>query len=249
MYLTSTLEPHPSPTPLLPPPPGVTPNFVNPVSRAPAVHAANAAVTVVMLLFVLARLFAKFAYARSQLGWDDVCCVMGTISSLAYMGLVTWLFHNGLGLHAWDTRLDVFLEKMRMLTMGTKAIKVLYGVAMIFTKFSILFLFFRLFQVSRRASIWIHIGIFSTLLTHVIGSILCITAGTPTDPDSDARYVNRLNVIQLSLSAANVAGDCYVLLLPIIEVSRLQLDQRRKLGVLAVFSTGLLSFFPPAGWI
>lgn len=249
MNLTSALEPDPSLTPLLPPPPGVTSNFVNPVSRAPAVLAANAVVTAVMLLFVLARLFAKFAYARSQLGWDDVCCVMGAISSLAYMGLVTWLFHNGLGLHAWDMPLDVFFEKIHMLGMGTKVINVLYGVSMICTKFSILFLFFRLFQISRRASIWIYIGIFSTFLTHVIGSIFCITAGTPTDPDSNDRYVNRLNVIQLSVSAANVAGDCYVLLLPIIEVSRLQLDQRRKLGVLAVFSTGLLSFFPPAGWI
>ena len=57
--------------PALAPPPGVVPNFVNPVSRANTVFAANGVVTAIMLLFVFARLFAKGYYARSQFGWED----------------------------------------------------------------------------------------------------------------------------------------------------------------------------------
>lgn len=63
--------PNPELIPALAPPPGVVPNFVNPVSRADAVIAANGVITAVMLLFVFTRLCAKFSFARSQLGWED----------------------------------------------------------------------------------------------------------------------------------------------------------------------------------
>ncbi|KAL9009493.1 MAG: hypothetical protein Q9173_005480 [Seirophora scorigena] len=60
--------PVPSSTPALQPPPGVTLNFVNPASRTPGVLVATAVITAVMLQFVLARVYAKIACARSQLG-------------------------------------------------------------------------------------------------------------------------------------------------------------------------------------
>ncbi|KAL8933699.1 MAG: hypothetical protein Q9216_006247 [Gyalolechia sp. 2 TL-2023] len=219
------------------------PKFTDRVSRAPDAISANAVITAVLLLCVSARLGAKFAYAKSQLGWDDVFCVLGTMTSSAYMGVTTWLFSSTLGLHGWDISLDDFDEARNRLTVGAKGIMVLYGVAMIFTKLSILCLFFRLFRVDWHARVWIYIGIAGTLLTHVVGTILSITAGAGRDSNGNTRHLQRLNHVQIGISAANVVGDFYILLLPLIEVSRLQMTRSRKFGVLAVFSTGLLLVF------
>ena len=231
-------------TPVIPPPPGVTPDFVNPVSCATDVLAASAVATALMLVFVSARLYAKFAYARSQLGWDDVFCVMGVTTSMVYIGFSSWLLHSGLGTHTWDISLERFFDVTNVFTIGTKAMNVVYAIAMIFTKFSIFFLFFRIFQISRRARVWIYIGIIATLITHIIGVILYLTAGSPSSPESNIRYVERLKVIQVGVCTANIVGDFYILLLPLIEVSRLQMKISRKLGVSAIFATGFLWVFP-----
>ena len=243
MSLTLPSALNPSLIPAIPPPPGVTPNFVHPVSRASAVITANPVMTTVMLLCVFARLCAKFAYAKLHLGWEDVFCVMGTTISLGCFGLGTWVFQSGLGIHGWDLRLDDLRKKQNIIIRSIKAVNVSYGAAMIFTKLSILFLFFRLFRVSERARVWIYIGIVGTVLTHVVGTILYITAGNPSDPSSIIHYVHRTNIIQLGVTAVNVAGDFYILLLPIFEILHVQMTRNRKLRVLAVFSTGLLSVF------
>ncbi|KAL9596826.1 MAG: hypothetical protein Q9219_005540 [cf. Caloplaca sp. 3 TL-2023] len=231
----------PAITPIFPPPPGVVSNFDNPQSRTPALDTATAFISTFVVLFTCARLSAKFAFARSQLGIEDVFCVLGTALSLAYAGIGMWLFHLGLGRHGWDTRLVEAIEHLNQLTNGARAINIVYGVAMVFTKLSILCLYFRLFQVSHRARIWIHVGIVGTILTHIIGTILFSINGSPKTPKDNMRYVNRLSTIQLGVSAANLVGDFYVLLLPVMEVWRLQLNRCRKIGVLAIFCTGLFA--------
>lgn len=111
---------------------------------------------------------------------------------------------------------------------------------MIFTKLSILFLFLRLFSPSRKARIWIYIGIIMTLLNHIFRSTLTITICMPSDPLDFSRYIGRLNILELVTSVINLLSDFYILLLPFFVVSKLQIHQNRKLGVLAVFSTGAL---------
>ncbi|KAL8729919.1 MAG: hypothetical protein Q9181_004834 [Wetmoreana brouardii] len=224
--------------PALSPPPEVTPNFSNPVSRADAVLTANGVITAVMLLFVFARLFAKGFYARSQLGWEDAFCLAGTTISLGYVGLVAHVFHFGFGPHQWDVPLSALLDTSHIKAL--KAVNFLYGPMMICTKLSILLLFFRLFSPSKEARIWIYVGIATTLLIHVVGTILAIVLCIPSDALGYSRCANRLNILDVVISGLNILSDFYILILPMIVVSKLQMQRNRKLGVLAVFSTGVL---------
>ncbi|KAL8904338.1 MAG: hypothetical protein Q9207_003349 [Kuettlingeria erythrocarpa] len=208
---------NPALVPALAPPPGVVPNFTNPVSRANAVIAANGVITTVMLVFVFARLSAKVAYARSQLGWEDV-------------------FNFGFGPHQWNMRLSVLLDSTHI-----KATNFLYGPMMIFTKLSILLLFFRLFSPSQNTRIWIYVGIVTTLINHVVGTILAITLCIPSDAAGYAHCAGRLNILDLVISAINILSDFYILFLPLFVISKLQMRQNRKLRVLAVFSVGALA--------
>lgn len=52
------------------------------------------------------------------------------------------------------------------------------------------------------------------------------------------------NDIQLLNSAFNVVTDCWILLLPMPFISRLQMPLKRKMGVAAVFAVGLACVNP-----
>lgn len=56
--------------PVYPPPPGVTPNFVDPVNRAPIFVAFTAICLAIMWPIFLVRLYTKTWVLRS-FGWDD----------------------------------------------------------------------------------------------------------------------------------------------------------------------------------
>ncbi|KAL8649966.1 MAG: hypothetical protein Q9210_004095 [Variospora velana] len=243
MSRTTSMPSNPSPAPALQPPPGVTPNFVNPASRAPGVIAATAVISAVMLLFVLARVYTKVAYARSQLGWEDTFCVMGTMLSMTIAGVIFRLFRSGIGKHTWDIRDDVFRSQADLLATSVRTISTVYNFAMIFTKLSILLLLHRLFGVTRRARIWIYFGIAMTLIIHIIGAILFLTVGAPLDAKEHASYGTRTNIIGIAMTTINIFGDIYILILPLTQVVRLQVCHSQRLRILAVFSTGILSVF------
>lgn len=56
--------------PVSPPPPGVTPNFIDPTSYANALIVVNVVFLVIMLITLTIRIFTKGMLLHS-LGWDD----------------------------------------------------------------------------------------------------------------------------------------------------------------------------------
>jgi hypothetical protein len=56
--------------PAMPPPPGVTPNFVDPRNRTNVYIVVYTTFTSLVVLFVSLRLYAKIWITRS-IGWDD----------------------------------------------------------------------------------------------------------------------------------------------------------------------------------
>lgn len=227
--------------PAIPPPPGVTPNFDSHVSQAPTVLTANWLITSITLLFVLARLFAKVKYARKQFGLEDIFCVIGTFLTLIFMGIITWLLTGtGIGHHSWDIPLSILRARLPIMAAGIAAASVITALTLIFVKLSILCLFFRLFSVSRRARIWIYLGAIGTIVTLGTGSAVIVPVVSPEHQRPGIDYPTRLNKIVICIGAVNLFGDIYILILPMLEVSRLHMYKGRKLRVMAVFSTGAL---------
>ena len=111
---------------------------------------------------------------------------------------------------------------------------------MIFAKLSILLLYFRLFSAKRTFRILIHIGIITTLLNHVVGTILAITLCLPSDPLEYSRCSHKLNPLDVVISIINIISDFYILFLPLLVISQLQMRRNKKIGVGAVFCTGFL---------
>ena len=71
--------------PVIPPPPGVVPNFTDPVSRAFMINIVSAVCLPLFVIFAGFRLYARTMIIRSQ-SWAD-----GTISSLSSMQVLTFI--------------------------------------------------------------------------------------------------------------------------------------------------------------
>lgn len=56
--------------PALKPPPGVTPNFVDPYTRGPLFLALTAVAIGIVYVFVIARIYCKICL-QNKLSWDD----------------------------------------------------------------------------------------------------------------------------------------------------------------------------------
>ena len=111
---------------------------------------------------------------------------------------------------------------------------------MIFAKLSILLLYFRLFSANKMFRILIYIGIITTLLNHIVGTVLAITLCIPSDPLGYSKCSSRLDPLDVVISVINIISDFYILFLPLLVISKLQMRRNKKIGVGAVFCTGFL---------
>jgi ADP-dependent phosphofructokinase/glucokinase len=116
----------------------------------------------------------------------------------------------------------------------------LYIVAICFAKLSVLLLYLRFFQVIDFTRHLIWFGLFFTILSslgfmgnEIAQAINCMGIEALTNKFCQA--VNKVVVIQ---AAANVITDFYILVIPLQQVYKLNMDVRKKLGVAAVFGVG-----------
>ena len=110
---------------------------------------------------------------------------------------------------------------------------------MFFTKLSLLLLYFRLFSPNRtmRWLVYFGIGFHFVLYTVYLFAYIFIC---PSTSKGYVKCQDKLKVLSVSTSCFSLFGDFYMLFLPLFAVSKLQLDQKRKLGLIAIFLTGFL---------
>ncbi|KAL8923950.1 MAG: hypothetical protein Q9172_002914 [Xanthocarpia lactea] len=108
---------------------------------------------------------------------------------------------------------------------------------MFFTKLSLLLLYYRIFAPDRTTKYLVYIGIFYCFVLYtcflLLAFLLC-------EYEIASPCKHQWNLFVLLTSGLNVVGDFYLLLIPLTAVAKLQIPFRQKLGVFAIFLTGLL---------
>lgn len=122
----------------------------------------------------------------------------------------------------------------------------MYSVLSILVKSSILFLYRRLFwpRNSARYMVWIGVLlIVPSYLGFLIGALVyCV----PRTGENWLSYSAKSRCAQPQLRLSNVQGvfgiisDIYLLAIPVFQVSQLRVSTSRKVGIAAIFLTGLL---------
>lgn len=175
------------------------------------------------------------------------------------------IFNHNAGIHQWDIQVINLIKwtKVSYISLSNlstvskscmrkiaNGIEISYIPIIFITKLSILLLFLRVFVPGGRTrTYWI---IQSVILFNFLFYLAnlpveiwpCVPRSklwTPTEP---GHCINNEEVF-VAGGTINVISDFTILLLPIVEVWRLHMSTQRKIGVSAVFATGLLYVYQP----
>lgn len=229
--------------PGLQPPPGVTPNFVNPHNIA------NYTVTLVAILlpiataFVWIRIYTKIRINKSH-GWEDYTSFIAWLGLIVFSAVRIKSKEAGSGFHQWDLP----AQRLKSWALWVNITELVYSPTISIAKLSILLMYLRLFMPDRstrtRTYYLTHFIIWCNMLFYlsimVVTGCQCIPRRKIWSPSVPGKCVNPHAVLVVT-AIINLISDFSILLLPIRSIWRLQLSLRRKLAISAVFATGLVA--------
>ncbi|MCJ1401458.1 hypothetical protein MMC11_004671 [Xylographa trunciseda] len=228
--------------PALTPPPGVESNFVNPQNQSLSFLLVTSFLFGVMAVFFVNRIYTKALIVRKY-SWDDLTIVIAFISAIAYYVASIWGVQEGkVGVHQWDINIPDILS-LNLLIPEYLA-SVLTEVALLFTKATFFFMYLSIFGPMQWMRIASWLGLLANTGFYLAVLIANMIFSTPRPGQSwQQAAFNEQGTLGLSIPQA-VGGliiDLYILALPIIAVSKLQLPTRRKVGVILIFMSGALA--------
>ena len=224
--------------PVLDPPPGVVANLQNPYSlQKYDILCQTICLTIVTTLLCI-RLYTKWRVLHS-LGRDD------WTSIVAYSGLITYgaIFfatdYYGDGRHLWNVTVRNFIHYAFLIN----ASAVVYSVTILFAKLSILLLYLRVFSPARRVRFAILAVILANAAFYIIAVFVEIFQCSPRKkiwlPWIEGKCINQVRA-QIAAAVWNTLSDFVILILPLNTVRALKIKKSAKIGMIAIFATGLL---------
>ncbi|OJD12386.1 hypothetical protein AJ78_07011 [Emergomyces pasteurianus Ep9510] len=219
-----------------PPPPGVEPNFIDPVSRAGQGIVINAVFLPLAVISVVARLLTRGRFLR-YIGIDDYVMVLALLCVIAFAIITITSVDYGLGKHAWDVTLPQHIAYLR----NAVGESVLYVCGSAAVKISIILFYQRIFPPSR-----VHLicdGLIMFILCYTAASIFVIIfMCRPVDKFWDVvmtsgRCVNQ-EAAYYANSGLSIVTDIVTLIVPMPLVRRLNIPLQQKMVVACFLGMG-----------
>ncbi|KAL8822520.1 MAG: hypothetical protein Q9191_006744, partial [Dirinaria sp. TL-2023a] len=250
--------------PLMPPPPGQVSNFANPPSSASAVYIAAGICLPLILLFAGLRFYAKFRILKKKT-WDDFTCLLGLLGGATFICATTAAVEGGkFGTHEWDIRVGE-LTKAQLVVRYARCsssitgwltshleqlsliIEAAYAPFIWFIKLSLFVLYIEVFGLLQWLRYSAYTGVILTGCFYFATMVAIIVLCEPTRGKSQLAYASaqaspkcsQSYMVVLAQGIVNVISDLYLIALPMPALWSLQMPLRRKLGLVAVISTGL----------
>ncbi|KAH7304529.1 integral membrane protein, partial [Stachybotrys elegans] len=207
-------------------------------SRSLDVQLAAILCTAFLMPIVLARFYSRWS-VLGKLVMDDYMTLVALLAHLAAAGIEIASAHKGFGKHYWH----VNPESGTLLLQLFWIVQMLYIIILTFTKLAILFFLGRVFVT---AGFRLAVRLFATFLgsTCIVFVLVVAFQCSPVSAVWD-RYLEgndrkclNVTVASYALAALNILQDVLLLLLPIPWVMRLQLDLRKRIGVIVAFGLG-----------
>ncbi|PSR97191.1 hypothetical protein BD289DRAFT_111731 [Coniella lustricola] len=228
-------------TPAAPPPAGQTSNFVDPPSQQAAMIGVSATMTLLTLVFLSVRFYTSLRITRRP-GIEDWLCLAAAVLVFGYTGVILDLSY--VSRHMWDVPEIWFTENYWKIRFGGNTLQAL---AYFTSRMPILLLYIRLFGTTLRFRIACYIAIGFAVGTYITSIPLISYFCTPRTTGGDWNSLEVFAECKKLLDWAMVQGSCdialnvYIFFLPIPTILGLHMDRKKRLGVLAIFMTGLVA--------
>lgn len=167
--------------------------------------------------------------------------ILAFLGTAAFIGLMNKGFEYNCGKHMWNVSIADMMEVLRY----ANYTQLFYSPPVFFAKLAILMQISRIFSVGQRNGIfWSSWAlIIANAVCYIIVMFLFIFECNPRqkiwNPSVEGKCMNTGNAV-LAISAVNLASDVAILILPMFSVWNLQMPFRKKVGVVAIFSLGVL---------
>ncbi len=139
------------------PPPGVTPNFVDPVGQLPAVYVTSVIVLLLPTIGIAARLFVKTIVVPGSHRIEDFLSYFAYASFVSYVAVILHLVGMGLTHHLYD----IPAAHISKILYWTNIVYCMYSVPTAAAKLSVLFQLKSIFTTGARNAVYWVIGEFS----------------------------------------------------------------------------------------
>ncbi|KAJ5668492.1 uncharacterized protein N7477_007062, partial [Penicillium maclennaniae] len=194
--------------------------------------------TVVPAIIAVTLRFAARYVSRAGFWWDDYTILTALAINLA-MVAVRWsqILLWGAGQHAYDLP----VETVEAFAKSFLAVQIIYFTNAVFTKASLLFLYYRIFGIIKGFRWALGTAGFLVIGYYIACDITSIAGCLPVnkfwDPSVPGRCINQVEFFRYN-GVANMLLDVVVLCLPYPMAWRLQATARQKLILTVMFLLG-----------
>ena len=228
--------------PASPAPSGVTPNFTNPPSDGYQLVVVTTLLFAIMVIFLLNRLYVKLFITRAW-SWDDITCAISAALTTTYYAVVVYgVNYCYIGVHFWNLKLGQFLSDRVLINLYLSEVLASPTLGMIKLTFFLLFL--QIFAPTKHMRWAIWAGFICTFVVYGGFTTAWFVIGTPAPGVSWQQQfmgpLQRGNALDYPIPVMGLIFDIYILILPIVGISGLQLSFRRRMGVAFVFLTAIM---------
>lgn len=242
-HLSTELLEKLSRTPIIPPPPGIEPNYDHPeLMKRP--HTISTSIVLVFAIILFSnRVYAKAVLAKKAT-LDDGTLTLGFLCSVIYYVVCTYGVVRGeAGIHLYD--MNVLRASNLNFLLRAYITTLIVPVTFLFIKCSFFILYLQIFSAIRWLRICSYIGLAVTITTYLTCmTIFIVIWGPPKGGESwfpNRLFVSTSELLRLSGSQASLGLiiDVYILTLPIIGVKNLRINRKKKIGIILTFLSGL----------
>ncbi|KAH6871236.1 hypothetical protein B0T10DRAFT_611294 [Thelonectria olida] len=195
-----------------------------------------AAATIVMILRLLSR-----RLKRIPLSWDDYFALCCYAMAIAWIVIIPYWLHGGLGYHIQDIESPPIAEILFQSKLLLFVAELVYAFALFFAKLSILSLYWRMFRVtSIRLPIQILFGcsILWIIFRISMGIFHCVPVQAFWDSSAGGRCDIEDKKFFFGTTLVHAVIDIAILILPMVQIGKLQLPPLQKLGIMLMFMFG-----------
>ncbi|KAF2183920.1 hypothetical protein K469DRAFT_581796 [Zopfia rhizophila CBS 207.26] len=227
-------------------PPGVTPNYVNPESIGGKITWSGPFLCGLALAFVILRSLIKTLIIKKW-SWDDTFIVIAWFFALGRVIMNVYMVEVFMvGRHTWDIPPWELIRVGNGSKNGLFIGDMLYFWGIMFTKLSILALYLNVFKIYRPFRFLCY-GMMAFVVTYLL--VFFFIYAFDCNPVAKGWHLigwtgppgTCIDIIDVgyAVGAINIFTDVVILVMPLPLLAKLHLDNARKLGLMAIFATGI----------
>ncbi|GKZ16528.1 hypothetical protein AbraIFM66951_000239 [Aspergillus brasiliensis] len=205
--------------------------------------ATTVSVTVLAFVCVVLRVVSRLE-RKQKLWWDDWMIIFSMLWNFVVVGFIFGMIHEGMGIHADKLPSSQIIMIAKYLVVA----EILYVFNLVWTKLSILLMYYRIFRFPYFKKWAYAIGTFVILWVICITFLfifICVPVQKLWYPSLPGHCISQVGT-WIANATSTIATDLIILLLPLPQVWKLQLRLSEKIALTVAFGLGFFVIFASA---